>query len=54
MAKPRSVFVCQQCGAQFPKWLGRCTDCGAWESLAEEWADVAHADYRRRLDGNIK
>ena len=38
MARPRSVFVCQQCGAQFPKWLGRCTDCGAWESLAEELA----------------
>jgi DNA repair protein RadA/Sms len=33
---PRIVFVCQECGAQSPKWLGRCGDCGAWNSLVEE------------------
>ncbi len=31
-----TVFVCQECGAQSPKWLGRCADCGAWNSLVEE------------------
>ena len=37
MAKhPTTVFVCQECGAQSPKWLGRCADCGAWNSLVEE------------------
>jgi DNA repair protein RadA/Sms len=37
MAKPpRTVFVCQDCGAQSPKWLGRCADCGAWNSVVEE------------------
>ncbi len=37
MAKPpRPVFVCQECGAQSPKWLGRCGDCGAWNSFVEE------------------
>jgi DNA repair protein RadA/Sms len=36
--KPKSVFVCQECGAQAPKWLGRCADCGAWNSLVEERA----------------
>jgi DNA repair protein RadA/Sms len=37
MAKrPSTVFVCQDCGAQSPKWLGRCADCGAWNSLVEE------------------
>jgi DNA repair protein RadA/Sms len=30
------VFVCQQCAAQFAKWLGRCTECGAWETVVEE------------------
>ena len=35
MARPRRVFECQQCGAQSPKWLGRCADCGGWGSLAE-------------------
>src|SRR5262245_21269992 len=33
-AKP--VFVCQECGSQAPKWLGRCNDCGAWNSFVEE------------------
>ena len=33
---PKSVFVCQECGAQSPKWLGRCADCGAWNSVVEE------------------
>src|SRR5262245_51857437 len=31
-----TVFVCQECGAQSPKWLGRCADCGAWNSFVEE------------------
>lgn len=34
--KVRSVFVCQSCGAQRPRWEGRCGDCGAWNSLVEE------------------
>jgi DNA repair protein RadA/Sms len=33
---PHTVFVCQECGSQAPKWLGRCPDCGAWNSLVEE------------------
>jgi DNA repair protein RadA/Sms len=33
---PRTVFVCQECGSQAAKWLGRCPDCGAWNSLVEE------------------
>src|SRR4249920_583760 len=36
MKPPKTVFVCQECGAQSPKWLGRCADCGAWNSLVEE------------------
>lgn len=32
------VFTCQSCGHQAPKWLGRCPDCGAWNSLVEEIA----------------
>jgi DNA repair protein RadA/Sms len=34
--RPSTVFVCQECGAQSPKWLGKCSDCGAWNSLVEE------------------
>jgi DNA repair protein RadA/Sms len=37
MAKrPATVFVCQECGAQSPKWVGKCADCGAWNSFVEE------------------
>lgn len=34
--KTRSVFSCQSCGYQSPKWLGRCPDCSAWNSFAED------------------
>ena len=34
--KTKTVFVCQECGAQSPKWLGRCAECSAWNSLVEE------------------
>jgi DNA repair protein RadA/Sms len=36
MAKPKSVYVCQQCAAQRSRWEGRCSDCGAWNSFVEE------------------
>ena len=38
MAKggPRSVFRCTECGAEQPKWGGRCEACGAWNALVEE------------------
>ena len=34
--KQKTVFACQECGAQSSKWLGRCAECGAWNSLVEE------------------
>ncbi len=36
MVKVRTVFYCQGCGFQSQKWLGRCPDCGTWNSLVEE------------------
>jgi DNA repair protein RadA/Sms len=36
MSKPRTVFVCQSCGFQSARWLGRCPDCQEWNSLVEE------------------
>jgi DNA repair protein RadA/Sms len=36
MAKDRIRYVCQSCGAAYPKWQGRCDGCGEWNTLAEE------------------
>lgn len=35
MAKNQTQFVCQECGASFGKWSGKCMQCGAWDSLVE-------------------
>lgn len=43
MKPPRSVFACTECGAQSPKWLGRCPDCNAWNSFVEETATATQA-----------
>lgn len=36
MAKTKTIYTCQNCGTQSPKWLGRCTSCGEWNSFVEE------------------
>jgi DNA repair protein RadA/Sms len=36
MAKTKSRFVCQNCGSVSPKWMGKCPECGAWNTLVEE------------------
>ena len=36
MKTDKSIYACQSCGFQSPKWLGRCPDCGTWNSLLEE------------------
>src|SRR5690349_5314683 len=47
MAKGKSVFRCSECGAEQPKWGGRCDACGAWNSLVEEPVGVM-----RRMGGS--
>ena len=32
--KSKTVFSCQKCGCQSPEWLGKCPDCGSWNSMA--------------------
>ena len=36
MPKVKTFFQCQACGYMSPKWIGKCPDCGAWNSFAEE------------------
>jgi DNA repair protein RadA/Sms len=40
MAKSSSRYVCQQCAAVYPKWSGRCENCGNWNSLVESVGDA--------------
>jgi len=36
MDKLKTIYICQSCGSSFPKWMGKCPDCGSWNSLVEE------------------
>ncbi len=36
MAKDKTVYVCSQCGAESPKWIGKCPACGAWNTYVEQ------------------
>ena len=36
MKAPKTVFACTECGSQSPKWMGRCEDCGGWNTFVEE------------------
>ncbi|MFM9053020.1 MAG: DNA repair protein RadA [Bacteroidota bacterium] len=36
MAKAKSTYYCQQCGANSPKWVGKCASCGQWNTYVEE------------------
>ncbi len=44
--KQKTIYTCQQCGLQSPKWLGKCPDCGQWNSLVEETKVVAKSSGR--------
>src|ERR1700675_201593 len=44
MAKSKEVFICQNCGADSPKWQGQCAGCGEWNTLL---AEVVRANPKR-------
>lgn len=47
MSKIKITHSCQACGAQFPKWSGQCSGCGAWNTLVEEVTQTAsHPRYQ--------
>jgi DNA repair protein RadA/Sms len=48
--KAKTVFVCNECGYESPKWMGQCI-CGAWNSMFEQKADTGASDDRRRRTG---
>ncbi len=51
MAKAKVQFVCQQCGSVFPKWQGKCSDCGEWNTLEEVVVDKPRGVSAQRSGG---
>ena len=47
MAKAKTTFFCQNCGAQFAKWTGKCTSCHQWNTIVEE---VIQKEEKRQWD----
>ena len=48
--KGKTIFVCQECGYESTKWMGRCI-CGAWNSMVEEKQIDLNTDDKRRRTG---
>ncbi len=46
-SKPKTVYVCSECGYESPKWYGKCPDCGEWNTLMEEIRAPEPASSRR-------
>lgn len=44
MAKLKTKFVCQECGASYPKWSGKCENCGRWNTIVEQVSESSGKD----------
>ena len=54
MAKAKTIYVCDSCGSQQPKWQGQCPDCGAWNTLNEAAAAQTKRAERAQYTGNVE
>jgi len=46
MAKPKTIYICTECGATAPKWQGQCPGCGQWNTLVESVEESASSGSR--------
>jgi DNA repair protein RadA/Sms len=53
MVKIRTKFVCEQCSAESPKWMGRCPECGEWNTLVETTERPQVGKAQRAIDGAV-
>lgn len=51
MSKRKTAFVCSDCGSDYSKWQGQCSDCGAWNTLSEITLAAAKPSGDSRLQG---
>ena len=48
--QPQIIFTCSKCGTQFPKWIGRCSTCGAWGTVSEEIPNAQFSISKVKID----
>lgn len=51
MAKTKTVYVCSNCGADSPKWVGKCPNCGEWNTYVEEIVATKESSAKRIIPG---
>ena len=49
MAKSRTIYACSECGYETPKWMGRCPDCGSWNTLIEQEPVIEQKAIEKKL-----
>ncbi len=49
--KIKTIYQCQQCGSQQPKWMGQCPDCKSWNSLVEKQQTSASKTIKKEITG---
>ncbi len=54
MAKQRTVFRCASCGREEPRWLGRCPECGGWNTFTQTGSPASRTDGERASPRNLK
>ncbi len=53
MARAKTQFICSNCGASYPKWTGKCENCGEWNSLVEQAPAAAGKSVVARSSGRV-
>lgn len=52
MAKEKTIYICQNCGVNAPKWLGKCPSCGEWNSFVEEVVRTTPSNSKQGVPGS--
>ena len=52
-SKSKTVYVCQSCGTQSPRWMGKCPDCGQWNTMVEERVEKPKDLGQREAPGRV-